>query len=418
MAKVDIFKKRDMSADISSSGLKYVVPPKISFEAEAEFDNKIFDQVRKDSILLSDMNDDVTVVYKKACKDIENKLAVFDKLIVGMVDKGEDKKDIDKQIDGLNKALERDRDVAEVAAKLAAEQTWKTYAKKKKEYSAYKIKIVVSVVGSVAGLATSIGMMASSPFTAGLGTVTGLIGMVKSVVQIGKELASAWQEVETAVKLLTAQIGFVEKAAKNMLTRKVNEYTGAVLTQFLGVAEPSIKSCKSHLETVQAKLKGIEIKTHDASSELNDILDAQEKFSKEFVKAAKERLAKHPSPKAKTQQGDIENDLDAELGKSRIDFMQQRDVVTNLYQRFKDAKADVDDLEKRVDAVSLKRGVDERLLRLILSLADIPLSITESVLEKNKNFAADLATNLAPWIADLAYEKISDHVLDKTFLER
>ena len=261
-------------------------------------------------------------------------------------------------------------------------------------------------------------MMASSPFTAGVGTVTGLIGMVKSVVQIGKELASAWQEVETAVKLLTAQTAIVEKAARTMLGRKANEYTAAVLTQFLGVAEPSIKSCKGHLETVQSKLKGIEIKTHDASTELNDILDAQEKFSKEFVKAAKARLDDYPSPKAKQQQSDIEKDLDNELGKSRLDFMQQRGVVTKLYQRFKDAKGDVDDLEKRVEALAGKRDVDERLLRLMLSLADIPLSITESAINANKNFAADLATNLTPWIADLAYEKISDHVLDKTFLAR
>ena len=395
-----------------------MVPPKISFEVEAEFDNKIFEQVRKDSILLSDMNEDVAAVYKKTCKDIETKLAVFDKLIVGMVDGGEDKKNIEKQIDGLNKAIEKDRDVAEVGAKLAAEKTWKDYAKKKKEYDAYRIKIVVSIVGSAAGLATSIGMMASSPFTAGVGTITGLVGMVKSVVQIGKELASAWQEVETAVKLLTVQTVIVEKAAKTMLGRKANEYTAAILTQFLGVAEPSIKSCKGHLETVQSKLKGIEIRTHDASIELNDILDAQEKFSKEFVKAAKARLDDHPSPKARQQQGEIEKDLDNELGKSRVDFMQQRGVVTKLYQRYKDAKGDIDDLEKRVAALSGKRDVDERLLRLMLSLADIPLSITESALNGNKNFAADLATNLSPWIADLAYEKVSDHVLDKTFLAR
>jgi hypothetical protein len=46
------------------------------------------------------------------------------------------------------------------------------------------------------------------------------------------------------------------------------------------------------------------------------------------------------------------------------------------------------------------------------------MSTSESVLNGNKNFAADLATHLAPWIADLACEKISDHVLDKTFLAR
>jgi hypothetical protein len=250
MAKIVIYKKRSMDSDISTGGIKYVVPPKMTFEVEAEFDNKLLEQVRKDSLLLKEMNEEIGAVYEQAGKSIEGKLAAFDKLIAGMLDKGADKDEVEKQLDGLNKSIEKDRDVAEKAGTQAAEKVWKEFAKKKKEYDAYRIKIVVSIVGTLAGLIASISLMATTPVTGGVGTAASIVGIVKSTVQICRELASAWQTIEQSLKLLAAQTAIVEKAARSVLGRKANEYTAAVVTQFLGIAEPSIKSIKGHLETV------------------------------------------------------------------------------------------------------------------------------------------------------------------------
>ena len=52
---------------------------------------------------------------------------------------------------------------------------------------------------------------------------------------------------------------------------------------------------------MQSKHKGVEIKTHEASVQLNEILDKQDALRKEFMKDVDGQLARHPSPKAKTQ---------------------------------------------------------------------------------------------------------------------
>jgi hypothetical protein len=56
-------------------------------------------------------------------------------------------------------------------------------------------------------------------------------------------------------------------------------------------------------------------------------------------------------------------------------------------------------------------------LRRFLSLADLPLAISESVAARTGNLAAEMASNLAPGATELAHDKISDKVLDKTFVD-
>jgi hypothetical protein len=418
MAKFDVFKKRSMDADIAVSGVSFVVPPEMSFEVKAELDSKVYEQVAKDSILLTEMNKAADKIYEQTCKGIKSKISAFDSLVETMLMKGASKADIEKQLDGLNNSIWKDRDIAEAACTDAVEKVWKDYGKKKKEYAAYKIKIVLSIVGSLAGLVTSITLMSTAPFTGGASAGLALTGMLKSAVQIGKELVSAWQTIETSLKLLAVQADIVEKAAKTMLGRKANEYTAAAITQFLGIAQPSIKSCKSHLETVQAKLKGVEINTHEASVKINELLDQQETLKKDFMKDVSARAQKAPHPNAKDQAKDIEKELDQFIGKSRSDIIKQKDVVSDLYKRFKSLEEEVDERAKKIEEIADKRDIDERLLRLIASAVDLPLGIHEAVASKSANLAAEIASNLAPWVADLAYEKMSDKVLDKTFLAK
>jgi hypothetical protein len=110
------------------------------------------------------------------------------------------------------------------------------------------------------------------------------------------------------------------------------------------------------------------------------------------------QLAKHPSPKAKSQAEKIENALDDYLGGSKKDVLKQQGEMETLHARYWDAKVEIEKLETRVDALVGKRDIDETL-RLFLSLVDLPLAITESVAAKTGNLAAEMASNLAPWVA-------------------
>jgi len=416
VAKVDIYKKRSMDADIVVSSAKFVVAPKMSFEVKAEFDNKVFALVSKDDILLSAMNKACAQVYDDLCEQIRTKVAAFDKLVVGMVEKGSPLATIEKQLDGVNAAIEKDKSVAERAAENAVGDVWKAYAKKQKEYASYKVEIVFNVVGSVAGLATSLAGMATTPFTGGASAALAIIGMIKSAVEIVRELASAWQEVETSIDLLKPQLEVLEKVTKTTLGRKANEYTAAVSTQFFGVAQPSIKSCKNHLETAQSKLKGVEIKLHEATVKINDILDKQDDLKKEFMKSVASRLDAHPGAKAKSQRGEIEAELDRYLGKSRSDFIKQKDAISDMNKRFVTVQAELDGMAKRVEEIAAKRDLDERLLRAILTIVDTPIQVG-SILQQGKKAVADLASDLAPNAAFFVYEKVKDKVLKDTYLE-
>lgn len=416
MAKVTIFKKKSMKSDMSVGGLKYVEVPDMDFEVEADIDSKVFDQVKKDAVLLQEMNDEVKAIYKQTAATIEKKLDAFDGLIVKMVDGGAPKADIERQLDGLNKAIEKDHDLAVKTATKEVEKLWQDIGKKKKEYLGYRIKIGCSIVGSVASLATSIGLIVTAPFTAGVGVVLGMASISKALVQIGKELVSAYQTVDQSLALLIKQLDILEKVAKTNAGRKANEWTGAIATQILGIAQPTIKSAKSHAETVQAKLQPIEEGLHDAGKELNNLLDAQEKFRKEFMEGASKRLYKHPSDKAKGHLRDIENRLDKFLVDSRAGVEDQIAIVEKLGKDFRPLAATIKEKVAQIDKLAAERDVDERWIRFVLNLCDLGGSVTVACTEGGKA-AGEIVNAVVPWVSTFVYESVSTKLVVKTLLE-
>jgi DNA repair exonuclease SbcCD ATPase subunit len=422
MPSVTLLNKPKMDADCAVSGLKFVEIPKMSFTVEVDFDKKIFAKIKDDAILIEDMNKAARKAYDTICAGITNKIKIFDKLFVGMDEqaakKGTKKEDVAKQLAGLNAALEQDRRVGEAIAREEVKAVWEGYIKRNKDYSKYKIKIGVTIFGAVAGLVTSIALMATSPFTGGASAAFSIIGMFKSAVTLVKEIGSAWLEVESSQKVLEKQIIVVEKAAQSVAGRRANEITAMVLDNFLGIANPSLKSCESALDTVEQKLNGIEIKTHEASKLLNKIIDEQERLQKEFLKDAATQLAKQAPNQAKAQLKDIEDRLDDYLVPSRIEVGEQIEKVMAMYDRFKDAHKVTGDLKKRI--LTLKAAVpksEENLMtfaRNVLTLSSFPLgAMSGNGMAKT---ASDLASGLGSTAGSFAYDKITSKVLGGSLL--
>jgi len=418
MPSVTIMSKPKMDADCAVSGLKFVSVPKMSFNVEVDFDKKIFAKVKDDAILLEDMNKAARKAYDAICAGISSKIKIFDKLFQGMDEKGAKKEEIDKQLAGLNKALEQDRAVGEAMARAEVEKCWDTYSAKKKEYKTYKIKIGVTIFGAVAGLVTSIALMATAPFTGGASAAFSIIGMFKSAVTLVREIGSAWMEIETSQKLLGKQIDIVEKAAQSVAGRRANEITAMVLDNFLGIANPSLKSCDDALGTVEQKLKGIEIKTHEASKLLNKIIDEQERLQKEFLKEAAAKLAKLAPNQAKAQLKGIEDRLDDFLVPSRIEVGEQIEKVMGMYERFKEAHKVTSEMKKRVE--TLKASVpksEENLIKFarnVLTLAQFPLGAMSG--NGMAHAASDIASGLGSASAGFLYDKITTKVLGGSLL--
>ena len=417
MAKVDMFSKPKMEADLVVSGTNWVSPPKMAFKVVVDIDDKIFKQIKSDGILLEEMNKAVQKVYEQTCDSIKGKLKAFDKLVDVMVDKNAPQSEIDKQLAGLNKSIEQDRSVAEKASEAVALDCWKKYAAKKKEYLKYGLKITATIVGTAAGLATSIGLTAAGGFTGGASAFFGVLGMVKSVITLGKEIGSAWMEVETAQAVLVKQIGFVGAALKKTGAKKANELGGAVASQFLGISQPTIKNCVAQMDTVEKKLIGIEIKTHEASKFLNKILDEEEKVKKDFMKEVVAKLSKHSSPKAKDQIKKIEGKLDEIVGGPFRTIETQLSTVHELHDRFVKAEAKTAKLREKVDALNLLRTLDEKIFENLLILVDIPLAAVGAmeVTDAAKK-ASQLVEGLTPTLTFLVYDKVKGKVLEDSWL--
>lgn len=405
----------NMEKDYAVSGLKVIKPPKMSFKVEVVFDDKVYKQVKDDSIIIEEMEDAAKKIYVQTCKSIQSKLNAFEKLAQGMVDKGAPQADVEKQLDGLNNSISDDKSIAVTACKQAVEAVWKKFQAKKAEYKKFGIKIGVTIAGAVAGLAVSIGLMASSAFSGGAGAAFGIIGMFKSCVVLATEIAKAAMEVEKAQKVLELEVAAVRKIyATHAALGKANEYTAVIVTQFLGRAQPNIKSIGSAMDVVEQKLTGVEVKVHEAAVTLNKILDKQEKMKGEFVKEAKDKLGKVQGAKAANDIKLIEKQLDSVMLKSRQEVMEQVGTVHQLVERFKKADAAADEMRPKVSKLLAMRGTDVKVFENVLYFIDLPLAALDG--NKMASTAIDLGKGLGSCAANIAYDKIKGAALDKTLL--
>jgi len=417
MSSVTIFSKPNMSSDVTVSGLKVLQPPKSwSFTVTVDFDAKVYDAVKNDSVLLEEMNHAAQTAYQQTCDAVKSKFTAFEKLLENMVDKNAPKAEVDKQIDGLNQSLERDRQTGETGAEQAVMETWTDWADQQSEYKKYKIKIAVVIVGAAAGLITSIVLMATTPFTGGVSAAAGIVGMVKATITLGKEIASASAQVETSQKILANYLKATKKIAlSTKAAAKANEYTAAIVKQFVAEAQPNIKGCQTQMATIAQKLSGIEINAHEASKDLNTTLDKQTELQSEFMKDARGRLGKLSSKDAPAQLKLIESRLDDYLKPSRATVEKGIKTTEDLITRLKKAEETGKELEKGVRSLSNLRGVDNKILENVLYFVDIPLGALDGNTWANK--ATDLVNGLVPVGAAMVYDKISSKVLDNTLLE-
>ena len=196
MSKHVFMSRRSMDSDIADSGLGFVTPPKMTFEATADFDGKVYALVAKDSIMLKEMNEAITSFYDDdVCAAIKAKMRVFDKLIQGMFDKNADLGTINKQLKGLNDALERDKGTYEKASQIVIDKVWQKYQKKQEAYKKYKVDISISVALSAVTIGASfIGGVSSAPFTGGSSGVLAIIG----IAQAGRSRRQGLREFQEA----------------------------------------------------------------------------------------------------------------------------------------------------------------------------------------------------------------------------
>lgn len=401
--------------DIKVSGLEMVEPPKLSFKVVVELDKKMEKGVEKDPLLQQEFHAAASAVLEQTKDTIEKKCKVFDKLFVQMVAKGASDKDMEKQLKGLNDAIKNDVKVAEKAAELAAQKAWSNLQKKKKEWSKFKIKVGVSIGGTLAGLAVSIAAMATSPFSGGAGAAFGIMGLIKSGVSLAKDVGKLAINIDQSKVILEKNLVVVEKAAANRALNATNEVSAAVFQEFLGVSQPSVKTVEDAAETMKAKYAQMIVKMHDLSKTLNKILKEQEKLKKEFLAEVAKKLKKHPVKDKKTQLVMISKALDTALAKNYAAVQSAIDKIQTMYGNARDWASKIKDLMKRVDALTIKDPKALKVFREALKFA----ALATAPIDGNSiaTGAKDLALGVGGAAGGYVYDKITSKALDGTVFD-
>jgi hypothetical protein len=411
--RVPLFSQK-MAADLKMSELKALAPPDFSFKVEILLDGGVHKQLEKDGLLLQELNRMCQQNYETTVKAIRSKLKAFDGMIQKAIEQNRPKAEIEKLVDGLNKAFDEDKRVAETACENEAGRMWVELARKRSEYTRYQLKIVTTLVGAAATLTVSITLMAATPFSFGASTVPAILTMVKAATTIATELGSAALSVEQCQKVLAGQIAIVE-AAKQKFGKPgmvINDATAAVVKEFIGISQPCIKSCQDQCGTMVSKLKGAEIRCHDLSKTLNGLLDKQELFRREFMAGVEKKAQASPSGKAKADVKEIERRLDARLAGNYEKVQTLLEKTSSAYRAFNQAAADAVLLQKRVAGLG-----DRPMLLKVLTGALVLKDLALTPLGANGLVqVSELATNIGPTAAGWGYDRLTEGVLDRTFL--
>ncbi|WP_237217614.1 hypothetical protein [Ruegeria lacuscaerulensis] len=400
---------------IKVTGLEMVKPPELSFKVVVELDKKMEKGVEKDPLLQQEFQASASEVLEQTKKTIEQKCKVFDKAFVQMVNKGASDKDMQKQLKGLNDAIKNDMKIAEKGAELAAQKAWTKLQAKKKEWKKFKIKVAVSIAGTVAGLAVSIAAMATSPFSGGAGAAFGILGLIKSGVSLAKDIGKLATDIDTAKKHLLVELKVVEKAAQNKGLYAANEISAAVLNEFVGVAQPSIKTVEDAADTLKAKYAQMVVKVHDLSKKLNKVLKEQDKLKAEFLKEVASKLKKHPVKDKKAQLTMISKALDTALAPNYKAVDEAISKVQIMYADTRTWAPKIKDLMKRVAQLKIKDPKGLKVFREGLKFA----ALATSPIDGNAiaNTTKDLALGVGGAVGGYAYDKITSKALDGTVFD-
>lgn len=408
MGKITVLNKANVA--ISASGLTIIKPPAITFKIEVEVDKKIEKEAAIDKILMKKFEEQAADILKMTVKMVEDKCKVFEKLFQGMMDKGAPPELVKKNLDGLNAALKNDFAVAEVAAKMGVEKVWAELQALRKEWRNFKIKIFATIVGTLAVVAVSIAALAVSGWTGGASAAFAIIGFIKAGVTLAQEIKKIAIGIEAARTELEGHLKVVEATAKNKGLLGANEISAAIFQEFIGIAQPNIKSCGTCFGTLKAKYAQLVVKCHDFSKEAGKIKVKRDLLEKDFMAEVTKRLKAHPTKDKSAQEKLIRSHLIDKLLKYDDIINRSSFEAEKLYETTKAWAPEIAKLGKRVADIEMKDMKGIKLFREGLKLATLALAPLDGNQIATKGF--DIGMGIGGAVGGYAYDKFTSGALE------
>jgi len=411
------YKPGDLDADVAKAAgpLQVMTYPKgMKFAIEVDLPK----EVESDKLLAQELWLGVGAIYRDLVSRIAENLKNTDRGAVQLRNNREVEK-LKKLIEVVNRGIQGAVKVAEDAATRSVQTNFDKLKQKRKDYTKYKIKIVVTITGAAVGLATSIALIAATGFSGGASGVIGIISMTKSVAVIATEVISAAQTVEQSISTLKVQIAAINKIwgdakGKGKAVRgAANEVMAAVFKEFLGLPLASAKQCKSNADTAMDKLGGLEVNTHDMAKKVTRLMIESSNMQKDFVAKANEKLKKHPDPQAVQKYGPkLIGNLQKAVkpGTDAIKALMM-EIDKNL-RRVDSCKVEMAKLSKEVDEI-YKIRTSSKLTENAYKILDNSLAVINNALlgalsgNGLVQGAQNIAANVVPVAGLFAYDKVS-----------
>jgi len=413
MAKLNILNKKKVTVKGVSGGI--IIPPTIDFVIDVELPAEIEKEALKDKLLVKKFGDQAKEILDMTVAMVEQKIKIFENLFKGMLEKGADAAMVQKNLDGFNAAVKEDFRVASIAAEQGCEKVWKELQEYKKEWKKFKIKVAISIIGTLATLTVSIAAMASSPWTGGAGAAFAIIGFIKSGVKIAQDIKRIAISFDDSVKELEGHLAVVEAAAKNKGLYVLNELTGAVFNEFLGISQPSIKSAQACADTMKAKYAQMVINSHSLSKEVGKIEAQQDKLTSELFKEAARKMSGLPASVIAANLKTMQANFDKEMDALQKDIKKKEAEVDRLYEKTKAMAPVVKNLLARIEALTFKDPKALKVFREALKFAVLGLAPLSG--NGIADTAQDLGMGLGGALGGYAYDKITSKATDKTIFD-
>jgi hypothetical protein len=413
MAKYLVFNKP--AEKVTVPGLKFLTEPDLDFKIEFELPSEIEKTASKDPLLQQEFQVEAKKIYKYAKVEVAKKLVAFDKYFEGMINNGAKLKAVQKQVDTVNATIRNDIAMYKQMAEMAVEKAWSDLKAKRKEWTKFKIKIFVNIGLTIAGLAVSIAAMATSPFSGGAGAAFGIIGFFKSGVKLATEIGKLAISIDDCRKLLEKELAIVEKAASNKALNAANEISAAVFNEFLGISQPSVKTCIREADTLKAKFAQMVVNVHDLAKDLNKVLVNQEKMKKEFMAEVKKRVEAHPVTNKTKWINLISDQYDKYIDNLSTKVMDLIGDVQSMYANMKSWVPKVKELVDRVGQLEIKDPKYLKVFREVLKFAALATSIFDGNEIAAK--AKDIGMGIGAASVGYAFDKITSKAIDGTIFD-
>jgi hypothetical protein len=172
---------------------------------------------------------------------------------------------------------------------IAAKNVFGTFAKDDKDYTIYKVKNGFKIGIKIVTLAASVAITAVGGWT-GVGTVVGIVGMVRSAASLAQQIANLSKEsLEIFKRMVGNIIKLKQQLASPNLKKNTAQQVGATVLNKVFAVEietlfVTLDGIESDFELLSNKVKGNKVKAVTLSGDITKLLDKQEDINKELAK--------------------------------------------------------------------------------------------------------------------------------------